>query len=374
MQMRQNKPFKQDTTNTSVTMREATQYHLSLNLELLKGCQFKCDGCHVDKEGSVVTDEHVTNLHKWIDSMQHDGNYLPTIVFIGPTDFMSASNTLEVLDDPRMASVIARFKRLSLQTTYLNIAGFEKIAEVLRKNYSHMELELNFVLEPLQIYNPKYIQTLKDNRDACYSMLGWEKPLVSFCIMNVYEYEGIKKRDVVEILADYRKLHDRVKQEFDTTIDFNFSLSRQKWMGSKEIEQAIRRVSDIFDHGVDHEFNQTIRFSFGKLTDSLIEKHYNWAGGKWYVSPLLYERYATFDERLRVPMKDYSVTEVEDFEDALIVDQYENSVNKVDCNTCPYLGTCVVRFIPKLMDIYGFERCIIARKALDAVNDLTSTA
>lgn len=364
------KPFKLDNKNTSVEYALATQYHLSLSLELLRGCQFSCKGCHVEKFGAnELTDTDISNLHIWIDSMTKEGNYLPTIVFIAPTDFLASLNTEQVLSDPRVVSVLSKFRRLSLQTTYLDITRAPGIIEILHKHYSHMELELNFIIEPEQANKEKYINTIKNNREKMLEMLNWKNPVVSFCIINVYEFERIKKQDIQELLNDYRAFHDKIKDTFNTTLDFNFSMSRNKsWMSSHDIEEDIQRVSRIFDHGVDHEFNQTIRFSFGKLTDSLIEKHYNWLNGEWYISPLLYERCVSFAPELKIPLKSYNVRETEDFEANLIVEQYETASQKTECASCRYLGTCVDRSILKMMDVYGIKNCIIARKALDAIN------
>jgi hypothetical protein len=117
--------------------------------------------------------------------------------------------------------------------------------------------------------------------------------------MNVYEYERVKKESIRNLLDNYKEMHLRIKHLFDTTIDFNFSMSRNYKVDKKEVKDAIIRVTKMFDEGVSKHTNQFIRFSFGKLTDSLIEKHYNWLNGEWFVSPLLYDRYAAFVPELK---------------------------------------------------------------------------
>jgi hypothetical protein len=366
------KPFKQDLT-TAPALSLATQYHLSLNLEVLRGCQFSCTGCHVNKlaSGEAITVDESSNLLAWLESVTTQGNYLPTLVFIGPTDFLSSPNTAQVLNDPNAVAVISRFKRLSLQTTYLDLSKMDEIAQVLHRHYSHMELEINFILEPEHLLNKKYIAKIKAQREQACALLDWKQPLLSFCLINVYEYDRIRKKDIQGLLNDYKQLHDLVHTTFGTTIDFNFSLSRNNWMSSKDIEEAIVRVSSIFDQGINHEFNQTIRFSFGKLTDSLVEKHYNWRGGQWYLSPLLYERIASFVPELKIPFVHYTVAETEAFEESLLVEQYQNSHTKTQCASCRYLGSCIDRNILKVMDIYDIKDCIIARAALDSINVIT---
>jgi hypothetical protein len=369
-QLRVPKHLKTDNFLTSVERENATGYHLSLNLELLRGCQFSCKGCFVDKYGAdPMNDEWGAQLLSWVTSAEQQGSYLPTVIFIGPTDFLSANNTIEVLQDPRIRQVVSRFKRLSLQTTCLDITAAPKIAEVLREHYGHMELEVNFLMEPEHVLTEKYLRTVKENRDSLYEIIDWHIPVKSFCIMNVYEYERVKKEDVSKLLNDYKEMHLRIKEMFDTTIDFNFSMSRKHNQNkSDEVKQAIIRVTKMFDKSVNHDTSQFIRFSFGRLTDSLIEKHYNFLNGKFYVSPLLYDRYAAFVPELQVPFIDYTVVESEAFEEKLQLEQYQNANKKDECGNCRYLGSCVDRNILKIMDIYNIKSCIIARDALDAIN------
>lgn len=364
------KHLKTDNFLTSIEREQATGFHLSLNLELLRGCQFSCKGCFVDKYGALpMTDEWAAGLRKWVDSAQQEANYTPTVVFVGPTDFLSATNTLEVLQDPRVIDVISRFKRFSLQTTCLDLTNAPAIAEVLRQHYSHMELEVNFLMEPEHVETEKYLQTIAANRDELYRIIDWHIPVKSFCIMNVYEYERVKKANIAQLLVDYKAMHSRIKELFDTTIDFNFSMSRQHdKLKPGEIKEAVIRVTKMFDQSVNHDTSQFIRFSFGKLTDCLIEKHYNFLNGKYFVSPLLYDRYAAFVPELQIPFVNFTVAESEAFEDQLQLDQYQNADQKSECSTCRYLGSCTDRNILKVMDIYGIKDCIIAKDALDAIN------
>lgn len=303
--------------------------------------------------------------------MQYEANYLPTLVFVAPTDFLTASNTLEILENEQTRSLLQRFKRLSLQTTYLDISGIEAIKEVLHRHYTHMELELNFVIEPEHIENDKYLQRIIDNRKKVYDALQWPMPVLSFCILNVYEYDRIKKSNVKKILHDYRILHDKIKDLFGTTIDFNFSMTRNSWWSNEDVENAVRSISNIFDEGVGSEFGATLRFSFGSLTDSRIEKHYNWHAGELYLSPMVYERIASFHELLKIPsdgVQRFSVQNTEAFEEASLLRQYQSLHDKPDCNTCDYAASCIERGIVTFMDMYDIKRCIVAKKAVDNIN------
>ena len=362
------KPFKQD-TQSSVNIAEATGYHLSLSLEWLHGCQFNCKGCHVNKGDAAYTSEQLYELGNWLISMWDIGGYLPTIVFLAPTDFLAADNIIDVLTNVETYSILRQFKRLSLQTTFLNIDRAEEIVKILKQSYSHMELELNFIIEPEKVNNEKYLNTIRDNREKFIKSLEWEKHIASFAIMNVYEYDRIKKNDVKNILADYQQLHAKIMEKFGSTIDFNFSMTRNAWWSNQDIQEAVQSVSRIFDEGVNHEFNQTIRFSFGKLEDSSIEKHYNWHQGDLYISPMIYERIASFNEVLKVPVRDVITTE--SHEQMLLIEQYQNADKKTKCGTCRYQASCIERNVLAFMDMHEIKDCIIASKALDSINVIT---
>lgn len=307
--------------------------------------------------------------------MVEEANYLPTLVFLAPTDFLVSSNIVSILDNETTRNILSRFRRLSLQTTYLDISKIEEIKEVLHKHYRHMELELNFVIEPEHIENEKYLKKIIDNRNRVYETLAWSMPVLSFCILNVYEYDRIKKNNVKKILHDYRVLHDRIKELFGATIDFNFSLLRNNWWSNEDVEKAVKSISNIFDEGIASEFGQSLRFSFGNLEDSRIEKHYNWHAGRLYLSPMVYERIVSFHKLLEIPMEtasDFSVAVTEGFEEATLINQYHGSVDKPDCKECTYLGSCIERNILTFMDMYGIKNCIIAKRAVDAINTPTA--
>lgn len=361
-------PFKSD-SNSSMTMEQATQYHLSLNLEWLSGCQFSCKGCHVRKTRHGPDMVEINKLGKWINSMVITGKYRPTIVFLGPTDFLAAKNADRILGNIETWGIMRRFERLSLQSTFLNMDNADRIISILIHHYRHMELELNFILEPEQIKNEKYLETIKRNRDDFIRKLQWNRHIASFAIMNVYDYGASKKNDAKKVLADYQKLDALVKAKFGSTIDFNFSVLRKEWWSNDDVKESIQSVSKIFDEGVTSDFNQTVRFSFGKLEDSSIEKHYNWHQGDLYISPMIYERIASFHPKLKVPFYSNNLCrDTEDYERRLLLDQYHNSETKTECNRCRYQASCIERNVLTFMDMHEIKDCIIARKALDAIN------
>lgn len=354
----------------SGSLNESNTFYFNLNFELLNGCQFNCKGCHVNKNGSMpIDDESYEQLKKIMNSFTPENSYKPFIAFIAPTDFLSANNTYAVLTDPRVIEILNKFKRISFQTTYLDMSKASLIADILKDHYSNMELEINVIIEPDKIENQKYLSVLKKHQDEMIEILNWPTKVRSFGIMNVYDYDSTK---LAHILRDYDYLHQKVKHLFETTIDFNFSLGRKdQSLTKEEFEDATQRIKNMFNSSmVSNEKTAYLRFSFGKLSDSLVERQYNWKNGEFYYSPLLYERYVSFVDELKMPIKEYTAREFEEYEQDMQLQQYLNVGNKTECEDCIMLGSCVDRGILHLMDVHGVKDCLVAKDAMLAVNRL----
>ena len=352
----------------SGNLNDSYTFYFNLNFELLNGCQWNCKGCHVNKEGvEPLTDAHYEDLKNVLDSFNTGNYYSPFIAFVGPTDFLSAKNAYALLTDKRIIEIFNKFKRLSFQTTYLDISKASLIADVLRDHYSDLELEINVIIEPEQIENDKYLETIKKNQEEVIRLMNWPTKLRSFGIMNVYDYDNTK---IADLLKNYDYLHKRVNHLFETTIDFNFSFGRKdEKLTTEEFFNSAERIKKMFnDSVVTNEKNKYLRFSFGRLSDSLVERQYNWKNGEFYYSPLLYERYASFIDDLKIPTPNHHATDFENFEQTVQLEQYSNVGDKTECGDCPFLGSCVDRGILHLMDVHNVKDCLVAKNALEVVN------
>jgi len=354
----------------SGNLRDSYNFYFNLNFELLNGCQWNCKGCYVNKEGgAAITDQSYEQLKRIMESFSEKNSYKPFIAFIAPTDFLSANNTYAMLTDPRIIDILNKFKRISFQTTYLDISKASLIADVLRDHYSNMELEINVIIEPEQVENEKYLAVLKQNQDEVIRLMNWPTKVRSFGIMNVYDYDSTK---VAQLIKDYDFLHKKVHHLFETTIDFNFSLGRKdEQLSAEEFLSAATRIKTMFnDSVVSDEKGNYLRFSFGRVNDSLIEKQYNWKNGEFYYSPLLYERYVSFIPALKIPITDYDAKEFEKYEEEIQLSQYTNAGDKTECSDCHLLGSCVDRGILHLMDVHGIKDCLVAKDAMHVVNGM----
>lgn len=351
-------------------LNEASHFYLNINFEVLNGCKLKCPGCHVDKTGQRAFS--VSDFESF-DHLMNDlkkSLYKPFIAFAGPTDFLSADNFIETFTDEDFKEIIHNFKRLSLQTTYLESKNMEAVAAVLREHYADMEIELNLVVDPAKIMDDNYLALIDRNKRNFISLLKRDD-IRSFGIMNVYDYDQTK---IPQLLRDYDFMHNRVAHLFETTIDYNFSFGRNPDISNEEFLSLTNRIKNLFNHSLSSEVSddQTtyLRFSFGRLTDSLIERQYNYRNGKLYYSPLLYERFVSFRTDFEVPLTNFTASEIEQFEMQVQMLQYSHAAEKDECEACPFLASCIDRGILMLMDTYGSKACLVAKNALFAVNTM----
>lgn len=353
-------------------LKDADTFYLNINFEVLNGCKWACHGCHVNKEiQSGIGGDHTQKFIELLADFENS-NYRPFIAFIAPTDFLAANNTAQFLGDPSTVEILNRFHRLSLQTTYLDVDSprVDEIVNILNEKYRNMELEINIVIEPAQILNEKYLDVLAYNKQTLEKRLTSFDHIRTFGIFNVFDYSATK---IAETLQNYDLLHHKIQHLFDTTIDYNFSLGRKDNLPGEEFEKTVLSISDLFDDAISGEKVKFLRFSFGKLTDSLVEKQYNYRNGEFYASPLLYERFVSFRKELKIPVVEWKASEFEAWEHGLQISQYANVEDKDECSSCHYLGSCIDRGVLHLMDTYGIKKCVVAKDALDAINFKRST-
>lgn len=370
--------------NPSAKLTEAECLYVNFNFEILNGCKFKCAGCFVDTEGQSAIDETQSRQLSNLIGDMIQSKYVPAIAFLGPTDFLVASNTAQSLTDPKMVTLLRRFKRLSLQTTLLDTKNVDSISAAINQYYSDMEIEINIIINPTLVNHEKYLSKIKAEKDQLQAAIK-AKEIQFFGLMNVFNYGSIHKGN---FLRDYDYFQVKLEPLFQETVDyysangqdgapfldFNFSAGRSRECSPEEFLALADQLKETFNESI-VEGSQApyLRFSFGKLTDSLLERQFNYRHGKLYVSPYFYERFVGFQDELSVPLNKYTAQEVEDFENKFMLHQYEYAASTAECSTCDFLSSCVERGVIGLMKIYGFKNCLVAKKALLMVNSVKSS-
>ena len=348
-----------------VSYKDAHTLYLDINFDVLRGCTWQCEGCFVDKngQGSLSMSEYVSMSRLLHDAQSHQ--YRPLIATVGPTDIFSATNAVEFLSNHLTVDLLSRFERLSFTSTFLNFSDRNKeIVQLLNEHFPSKAIEVNITFEMRHMHSRNYLERVEKNRLQTLSLLTHEK-IGSHALFNVFDYSQTK---ISALLEDYEALDAIIRAQFQTDIDFNFSIGRKTNLSQQEFQQAADQIKRIFNTNIHTDSVKDLRFSVGRLTDSLVERQYNFRNGKLYYSPMFYERYVSFAPHYELPMKRWTMSEIEEFETNLIKTQYISSASK-ECNTCRYLGSCVDRGILHMMEEHQLTQCILAKDAMDVANN-----
>ncbi len=77
----------------------------------------------------------------------------------------------------------------------------------------------------------------------------------------------------------------------------------------------------------------------------------------------------SFSSGFKIPVEKFEVEELESFENKIILEQYSNVSKTDECETCIFLGSCVDRGVLFLMNHYDVKSCLVAKKALNVINN-----
>lgn len=345
----------------SRAMKDANNFFINLNFEILNGCKFKCKGCHVEINAQKpLVSEEVQNIEKLIINMKAE-KYSPFIAFIGPTDFLVADNFEAYFDDQLFRSLLRQFKRISLQTTYQDMGNSYARAKTLSE-FSDKEIEVNIIIDPNKVMDDSYMARMKKNKEKFIHDLG-RTDIKTYGVMNVFNYDETNNP---EILKDYHHVHSRLSGLFETTIDFNFSAGRNPDLSDEEFLSLTSRIKNLYNNSVISNDENTHEI----INDSSLEKQYNYRGGDLFYSPLLYERFVSFRDQFKISLANYTVQEVEDYERKVQLSQYEAAPKMDECSNCSLLPVCVDRGILRLMSAYNVTSCVVAKKATSAVRNM----
>lgn len=351
--------------NINVPLDKAETYYMNMNLELLIGCKWKCKGCYVDLENNHSTNKDINNIHTLTDDITNRG-MTPAILFIGPTDCFTASNTLDILRSNNVQSLAKKYLRISLLSTFLESKSkqIDDVIDILNESYAGIELEINMIIDAGQVTNENYLNLIKKNRDDVFAKLTSFEDIKTHVQFNVFDYS---QSSIKETMNDYANLRNKILNMFGTNIDFNFSMGRKHNLSDKEFLDSIFTITDIFNGSLDEENIKFAEFSMGNPLDSNVERQLNFKEGHLYFSPYIYEQYVTFDSAYRIPMDKWIYSEVESFYETVTLNSYKDS-SKMECGTCPYLAMCVERGVVHTMSRYNEKECILAKDAFDLIN------
>ena len=327
---------------------------LNLFLEVLNSCSWNCPGCFVNKsnraEEFLAAD--VERLSSLCDEYQAKGHPLQRL-FVGPTDFLTATNFTELSQSKEFKHLANRFDILTMYSTLLGDIGnfrerFSKIKSV------HPNIK---VIVPVMAKNvleqSSYVERLKERLQLLKDEFGIDDIQFAFNLL---------PKDNQSFL----KISELFLAEFGIKPEYNLSFSRSLDLTSdrEEIYSKLQFVYNQLDFSIgrDGGAEETVEDWFVRI---LVYRE-----GQLFHMPLLLDPYINFDSRF-VHTEDWNYEGLQKHESQLVLESYQSLDQLPECGTCEFLGLCSHLGINRLMMRMGEKRCIAPKGHFEDANEVS---
>lgn len=325
-----------------------------LNLDLLSGCVHSCDGCYINKS-YVESDWNnvLENAYEVASNLSKKGLRFRELI-LGPTDFFSASNTIEVLNNPTFQNLLRIHEKTRITAACifddLNKENFEAIFKILddkSKFKEEMILEFLIPLNSKKIIakDSGYIEANKWAID--YFGQNTPKVIDWSYVVNIHSNDELKN--------NYIEVVETIKREFNTIVEFNPGFFRSNnnklinknltyWKKFLQEILANNKITDLYLTNLDmhHNTNNTICLNFYK-------------GGVFF-SPFIYEQIIDTEKVFEV--FDFGADSIIQKHRNLEVDGYEYAQHTDECSDCQYLTACTGRNVLNFMETKSIKHCL----------------
>lgn len=363
-----------------------TSMLVAFNLEILNGCRWGCTGCTVDKDGQLpYTEQDKQKFLSLLDDLEANGHVL-TNIGIGPVDFMSATNTKQVLDPEFIRPILSRFGTVTLNSTFLSItnqinqtkAPHNTIGEwgsflaTLLKDYTY---KFTIPIEPRHYKNAKYLQKIFLARDTLISYIStlaptshYSKSYLTGNISAYHEYNEDPLTNDKVTFAEYS--HDFYSQTSGGHMDLVVTDGRlgvNTKQKKDKLLHSLQYLNELYNNSVSAATRTVINFTYGKPHEGF-DKDYVYRNGRLYAPPFIGERLVILDEAFAIEEGAPWTTDTLLRHDAQkMVEQLNYAQQTTECMNCTYTGSCVGRGTLSIMESLGVVDCLAPKKSFNVV-------
>lgn len=332
-------------------MKVQHRQRLEITLDLFKGCAHHCSGCMIDKAVGGVLDD-IPELLALIKEMVGVG-YVAFDLGIGPTDYMTADNTKEVMDNPVVQEMAQLFRQVTINAAFL-----EKRLD----KYTQMceEIDLAIPGKPIRFLipaAPSFFKTPKFG-DMINAKLTHIKNTLKVAYLNEAGFVVNCTEETVDENFDLN-MRDGFDVEFpvdkDDILNLPYGrLKRTDILTAERVKAISHRITQFYsDLNGDEERrrNPDLCFDTGTMVNLL------YAEGNLYWVPFLKDDCVFFNENFVVP-RPWSMTNLLAVREKAVEASLQH-VKDTPCMTCPYLSSCVEKGITNIMHTLGIKDCLV---------------
>ncbi len=325
----------------------------NLTLEVLRGCDYYCSDCTVDKGAETldISDEDTKDILSLIDDF--DERFYKKLEFtIGPTDFISADNGLSSLDHPLIKGLNERYISMVIPLVMLNDRGLDTLAAKLEESMPGGNVVINVPVTLKNMRNDKY-RAMLDKR-----ILYFKGMLRTVKLHHVNLNVNVMLGNAERITADEDRYLQGLQFSAKTAIEYAFGHSRKglnNILTTEELKRDIALYSAAVRGLADTKLN---KFLVPRTYDAIELVFRN---SKLYYLPIVFERFPMFIPEFEIP-KPWTADKVAEFKEKVVTDNLIYfSENKV-CSNCCFLPNCARGDVQTMTRMLSFDNCLIGMK------------
>ena len=356
----------------SLAPSDATKFDVLIQMEVLSGCNHGCLGCFVDKNIDPEMNQQIIDRAKELaDGVKRTGLNLREFV-IGPTDFFTASNTEDVLNNPVVQEIMREHTgaRIAAPAKF-DLAPMERLEEIFKILDDEDKFRRDMIIEFIMpigridqmlndiLYYEEVMRKVKFFKENTPKQMDWSWTLQASNVVG-------KKIDK----ETYNRIIAKSVNEYETIVEMNPAFSRAN-------SQLVQRNNlfawnDFLGKVIDEDnANETVMSmanlycnSFNFVGLSIVPGE---NGPTTHLNVMLHEQ-AFFLKNQSLDVTGLSFEEILERKNQLVLKGINKSAKVKDCAECPYAMACANRLIFEAQESLNIDGCVLNKEVLEHYN------
>ncbi len=323
---------------------------LNVTLDILEGCKYSCVGCAVERDLVIreIPQEDVDGLLRLAREMKEDHHGTLFEFTVGPTDFITSNNGMEIFEHPLVKGYMEIFEAIVIPLSLLSPVGLVELAEKLNHYAAGKKLK---VAVPISIKNslkPKFVEMirrhvgiLKDNLVECE-------------FYRVYSTVNLSG-DEIDMVTE-ENLRHLALMDFgvEQTQELAFGHSRARFDDLVKQSVFLKEYRRYVEHMASIPHSPFYTEVIPNPVDSMEISYRN---GKLYYVPVLREKFHWWDERLEIAHP-WTAEKILETKASTVEANMDDKQVSDDCVGCCHYFACNVGDIKTIMRLLGENKCL----------------
>lgn len=333
---------------------------LEITLDIFRGCGHSCAGCLIDKElGGDASD--IPALFSLVKEMVAVG-YVPFDMGIGPTDYMTANNTSDVMEHPTFREMGELFEKVTFNAAFLekDLSKYQSMCEDIDKALPGKPIRFLIPAAPSFFKTPKFgmgvSKRLEYVRAHLNSAVLDEAGFVINCTA------GTVTDDFDDLMLKGMSVDFTVDKDDILNIPYG-RLKVKDLMAGQQITRMSHRITQFYstlDGRDERHRNPDLCHDTGTMANLV------YTGGKLYWVPFLKDDCAFIDDAFEIPkpwtMAQYMTIRQTASESSM------DYLKDTPCASCVNLTSCAEKGITSIMERMSIRHCLVGLEHVKTVS------